>query len=482
MQRDQMLERTNTLLALVLLVSPAVTLAEDPVARKPKTAKVTFRDQIGPLFRRRCTGCHGGGQPKADLDLSRYVAAMAGGSSGEVLVPGDPLQSRLYLLASHAEEPHMPPKRPRLPPAELTLIRQWIDGGLLATRTSRPRTSKRPRSLLSRVGPSLRRPVTKGRGDQPGARPFGWPVVAMRTSARGRAVVALAASPWSSLVAVGGIGQVLVYDAVSGKLSGVLPFPEGRPHQLSFSADGEVIWAAGGQAGVSGAVVGWNVRSGRRLFAVTDGEDVVLGSALDPSGKRLAIGSDRVVRIVETATGRTIRRLAVHTDWVVSIGFSPDGRRLVTGDRGGGLVLWETRQWDRVSTLAGHRGAVTGVAWRPDGRVVASASQDGTVRQWEAEGGRPLRNWMAHEGGVLGIACRADGQLATVGRDRVARTWNQAGAEQDRRGPLDDIVTRVALVGVPGWLVVGDWTGSLRLWRGSEPKPRATWQPGVASR
>ncbi|GIS60469.1 MAG: hypothetical protein CM1200mP2_26940 [Planctomycetaceae bacterium] len=177
------------------------------------------------------------------------------------------------------------------------------------------------------------------------------------------------------------------------------------------------------------------------------------GLALDPSGKRLAIGSDRVVRIVETATGRTIRRLAVHTDWVVSIGFSPDGRRLVTGDRGGGLVLWETRQWDRVSTLAGHRGAVTGVAWRPDGRVVASASQDGTVRQWEAEGGRPLRNWMAHEGGVLGIACRADGQLATVGRDRVARTWNQAGAEQDRRGPLDDIVTRVALWSVcrAGW-------------------------------
>tara|TARA_B100000470_G_scaffold87912_2_gene67786 strand:- start:211 stop:480 length:270 start_codon:yes stop_codon:yes gene_type:complete len=89
---------------------------------------------------------------------------------------------------------------------------------------------------------------------------------------------------------------------------------------------------------------------------------------------------------------------------------------------------------------------------------------------------------MAHEGGVLGIACRADGQLATVGHDRVARTWNQAGAEQDRRGPLDDIVTRVALVGVPGWLVVGDWTGALRLWRGSESKPRAKWHPGVSSR
>ncbi len=477
-----MLKRTNTLVVLVILVLPPVVGAEDPAGAKSKSPRVTFRDQVGPLFRRRCTGCHGGGQPKADLDLSRYVAAMAGGSSGEVLVPGDPLQSRLYLLVSHAEEPHMPPERPRLPRAELNLIRQWIDGGLLATSTSRPRTSKRPRSVLSRVGPPLRRPASASKGDQPGARPAGWPAVAVRTASRGRAVVALAASPWSSLVAVGGLGQVLVYDAIGGKFSGVLSFPEGRPHQLAFSADGEVIWAAGGEAGVSGAVVGWSVRTGRRLFAVTDGEDVVLGSALAPSGKLLAIGSDRVVRIVETTTGRTIRLLSVHTDWVVSIGFSPDGRRLVTGDRGGGLVLWETRQWDRVSALTGHRGAVTGVAWRPDGRVVASASQDGTVRQWEAEGGRPLRNWMAHEGGVLGIACRADGRLATVGRDRVARTWNQAGAEQNRRGPLGDIATRVVLVGVPGWLVVGDWTGALRLWRGSETRPRATWQPGVASR
>jgi len=294
--------------------------------------------------------------------------------------------------------------------------------------------------------------------------------------------VALAASPWSSLVAVGGLGQVLIYDAASRKLAGVLPFPEGRPHQLAFSADGEVIWANGGQAAISGIVVGWSVRTGKRLFAVADGEDVVLAAALTPNGKHLAIGSDRQVRIVETESGRTIRRLAGHTNWIVSMGFSPDGQRLITGDRGGGLVLWETQQWDRVSTLSGHRGPVTGIAWRPDGRVVASSSQDGTVRQWEAAGGRPLRNWLAHEGGVLGIACRADGQLATVGRDRLARTWNQAGAEQKQRGPLTNIATRVGMVGVPGWLVVGDWTGEVSLWNESEPKPLVTWRPGVASR
>jgi len=449
-------------------------------SKKAPALKITFRDHVEPIFRRRCTGCHGGGQPKADLDLSRYVALLAGGSSGVVLIPGDPLQSRLFLLVSHAEEPHMPPKRPRLPRAELELIRRWIDGGLLATKTSRPRTSKRPRSVLSRVGPPLRRPAQPAAGEQPGARPRGWTPVAAQTASRGRAVVALAASPWSSLVAVGGIEQVLVYDAVLGKLAGVLPFPEGRPHQLAFSADGEVLWASGGEAGVAGAVVGWSVRSGRRLFAVADGDDVVLGAALDPTGKRLALGSDRVVRIVDIASGKTTHRLDVHTDWVVAVGFSPDGRRLVTGDRGGGLVLWETRQWDRVASLTGHRGAVTGVAWRPDGRVVASASRDGTVRQWESEGGRALRNWMAHEGGVMGIACRTDGRLATVGRDRLARTWNQAGARQGEFGPLGDVATRVALVGVPGWLVVGDWSGDVRVWRGDEKQPETQWRPGVS--
>ncbi len=304
----------------------------------------------------------------------------------------------------------------------------------------------------------------------------------MQTASRGRTVVALAASPWSSLVAVGGLSQVLVFDASDGSLAGVLPFPEGRPHQLAFSADGEVLWASGGQAGVSGVVVGWSVRKGNRLFAINDGEDVVLAAALHPNGKQLAIGSDRVVRIVETKTGKMTQQLAAHTGWVVSVAFSPDGSRLITGDRSGGLILWETRQWDRVSALPGHRAAVTGVAWRPDGRVVASASQDGTVRQWDSQGGRPLRNWMAHEEGILGIACRADGQLATVGRDRMARTWNQMGSEQSQRGPLGDITTRVALVGTPGWLVVGDWTGALSLWRGPAPKPHLTWQPGVASR
>ena len=151
-------------------------------SKKAPALKITFRDHVEPIFRRRCTGCHGGGQPKADLDLSRYVALLAGGSSGVVLIPGDPLQSRLFLLVSHAEEPHMPPKRPRLPRAELELIRRWIDGGLLATKTSRPRTSKRPRSVLSRVGPPLRRPAQPAAGEQPGARPRGWTPVAAQTA------------------------------------------------------------------------------------------------------------------------------------------------------------------------------------------------------------------------------------------------------------------------------------------------------------
>ena len=48
-------------------------------SRKTPALKITFRDHVEPVFRRRCTGCHGGGQPKADLDLSRYVAVLAGG-------------------------------------------------------------------------------------------------------------------------------------------------------------------------------------------------------------------------------------------------------------------------------------------------------------------------------------------------------------------------------------------------------------------
>ena len=40
---------------------------------------------------------------------------MQGGGSGEVVEPGDPDGSSLWLLVTHKDEPNMPPNRPSSP-------------------------------------------------------------------------------------------------------------------------------------------------------------------------------------------------------------------------------------------------------------------------------------------------------------------------------------------------------------------------------
>ncbi|MEX0726002.1 MAG: DUF1549 domain-containing protein [Planctomycetaceae bacterium] len=84
-----------------------------------------FREQIAPLLTRRCVGCHNASDKKGSLDLTTYDAAMRGGDSGAVLVPGKSAESLLWQRIAAGE---MPPKQP-LTEDEKSLIGGWLDDG-----------------------------------------------------------------------------------------------------------------------------------------------------------------------------------------------------------------------------------------------------------------------------------------------------------------------------------------------------------------
>lgn len=63
---------------------------------------------------------------KGQLDLSRKAAALAGGESGKVIVPGKAGESLLWEQIKSGE---MPPEGQSLTNQEKTLFRQWIDNG-----------------------------------------------------------------------------------------------------------------------------------------------------------------------------------------------------------------------------------------------------------------------------------------------------------------------------------------------------------------
>src|SRR5882724_12227350 len=93
-------------------------------------ASVDYSSQVEPLLRAKCYGCHGPAQQLSGLRLDQKQAAFAGGYSGPAIVPGKSPESKLIARISGAKGVlAMPPGTKGLPPAEIALLKGWIDEG-----------------------------------------------------------------------------------------------------------------------------------------------------------------------------------------------------------------------------------------------------------------------------------------------------------------------------------------------------------------
>jgi WD40 repeat protein len=104
-----------------------------PVAELPKDRKVDFTRDVEPVLKKNCVACHNSSVDEAGVNLES-PEAMKASDAYSVLVPGDPTASRLFMLASHAEEPVMPPEdndvqAKRFDAMELALLKRWIEQG-----------------------------------------------------------------------------------------------------------------------------------------------------------------------------------------------------------------------------------------------------------------------------------------------------------------------------------------------------------------
>ncbi len=445
-------------LVVVLLLAELVRAEEaKPAAAAAPAVKITYDEHVRPIFREHCFSCHNPDTKKSDLSLAAFASAMQGGSTGAVIMAGDPDSSRLWGLVSHAEEPKMPPNQDKLPAAKLDTIKAWIVGGALENNGSVARVKKAAALELSAtVGaakPAGPPPMPEGLSRQP-----------VVYTSRAGAVTALAASPWAPLVAVAGQKQIALYNSDTAKLLGMLPFPEGIPHVLKFSHSGSLLLAGGGQGAKAGTVIVFDVKTGKRVFEVGDELDVVLAADINEDHTRIALGGPgRVVRVFSTADGSQVHEIRKHTEWIYALEFSPDGVLLATADRAGGMFVWEAETAREYQNLAGHKGAITDVSWRIDSNLLASSSEDGTIKLWEMENGKEVKSWAAHGGGASSIEFARDGKLVSVGRDRLTKVWDGNGAAIRELPAFGDLATEVAITHDGSRVVAGDWLGQVRL-------------------
>ena len=110
------------------------TAAAIEIAAIQHAGDVDFEKEILPILRQNCLACHSSTKAESDLNLETPRTMLTGGGSGPAVVAGKGAESLLLQVASHQEEPVMPPEgntagAKNLTPEQLGLVKLWIDQG-----------------------------------------------------------------------------------------------------------------------------------------------------------------------------------------------------------------------------------------------------------------------------------------------------------------------------------------------------------------
>lgn len=422
-------------------VSPAI--ADDAATgNADPAAKVSYYEQIRPIFQAQCQGCHQPAKRGGGYVMTTFDGMLGGGESElSAVVAGKPDESYLIDMITPVDgEAEMPKGKKPLSAGEMELISRWISEGAV---------DDTPEGA-------------KARFDMDHPPSYELPPI----------ITSLDFSPDSKLLAVSGFHEVLLHTADGGELVARLVGLSERIESAVFSPDGKLLAVTGGLPGRMGEVQVWDVEKKSLQMSVPVGYDTIYGASWSPDGKLIAFGcADNTVRAIDAATGEQVLFSGAHNDWVLDTVFSSDGSHLVSAgrDRTLKLIVVETQRFvDNITSITPgalkggilavdrhptkdelvvggadgvpktylmHRtqkrvigddyqkirafdalpGRVFSVAYNSDGeRIVAGSSLDGKgeVRVYQAADGKLV--WRMETEAVYAVAYRPDGQVVAV--------------------------------------------------------------------
>src|ERR1041385_1316857 len=117
-------------LIAIALIAAASLSAAAPALPPPADHQVDFAKEIKPLFEAACINCHAKGKNKGGLSLETRESFLKGGDTGPAAVVGHSDQSLVVKLVGGLDpDSVMPKKGMKWTPAQVSLLRAWIDQG-----------------------------------------------------------------------------------------------------------------------------------------------------------------------------------------------------------------------------------------------------------------------------------------------------------------------------------------------------------------
>ena len=128
----------------------------------------------------------------------------------------------------------------------------------------------------------------------------------------------------------------------------------------------------------TGQIVLWDATTGREIGALKGHGKGVAQVALSRDGRLLASAStDNTIKIWDVSTQRELRLLNGHRSRINSLAFSPDARLLASASDDGGTFLWDTATGQHLLTLVSLDDGGEWLVVTPEGLF------DGTPASWK---------------------------------------------------------------------------------------------------
>lgn len=224
---------------------------------------------------------------------------------------------------------------------------------------------------------------------------------------------------------------------------------DGAVKSIDVSPNGELLLAASSNGSLK--LLKTSDLNAAPVFVFKD-SDVLgngKGAVFSQDGKTIAYAnSEYEILIWDVATMQQTAKLTGHRHGVTALRFSPDGLKLMSGDAGKMLIIWDLPEKKPLHLLEGNTLAIQQVFFTQNKKnLVTVAESRNTIVSWNSLAGKVDKVFKGHQSEVIATCVSPNGRfLLTSGKDHQVILWDFETAE--KLGELtskSDLVTSLAI-------------------------------------